>query len=330
MDDKSSPKIFYIGGYDMNGRILKWFLLTGFVILTVGCGRHRLKPAETGAFSYPQAITADPKGDLFIVDLRNSRIVILHPGDTVRATIQISSPPLGSSTGIAVSPSGEIFVSDQSNQRVLVFNPDGTLSKTITDLSPLSPNTFGDTIGLFPQGIAISPDGHVYIADQTNNRIVVLHPNGTVSGSISSVAPYTPSTLSNVLDGITVSPSGKIYVSDHEYNRLVVFGPDGTPLSTITNLSPLSPDRFHGPRGLAFTPDGDLYVTDCYNVRIIVLNPDGTALKSFRTSNNCPQGIAYSASTGYLYTAQSDDSVIEVFNLDGTPRQPIRQFQIEN
>ncbi len=314
----------------MNGRILKWLLLTGFMILAIGCDRHRQKPAETGTFSYPQAIAAGPKGDLFIVDLRNSRIVILHPGDTARATIQISSPPLGSSTGIAVSPSGEIYVSDQSNQRALIFNPDGTLSKTITDLSPLSPNTFGGTIGLFPQGIAISPDGLVYIADQTNNRIVVLHPNGTVSGSFSGVAPYSPSTLSNVLDGITVSPSGKIYVSDHEYNRLVVFGPDGIPLRTITNLSPLSPDRFHGPRGLAFTPDGDLYVTDCYNGRIIVLNPDGTALKSFMTSNHCPQGIAYSASTGYLYTAQSDDSVIEVFNPDGTPRPPIRQFQLKN
>lgn len=84
---------------------------------------------------------------------------------------------------------------------------------------------------LFPSGIAIAPDGSIYISDRAAQRIRLLTRSGevrTVAGSGAIVPP-----------GIFVTPGYR----------------DGAALQA----------QFNGPEGLAIGPDGALYIADSNN-----------------------------------------------------------------
>ena len=88
--------------------------------------------------------------------------------------------------GIAVDPQGRVYVLDQGNHRVQVFTGDGRFLGKWGSLCALyglddeipegegcaSPE--GEGQFLFPKGIAIAPDGTVYVADSDNHRIQVF------------------------------------------------------------------------------------------------------------------------------------------------------------
>jgi len=70
--------------------------------------------------------------------------------------------------GIAVGPSGEVFVSNYQDDWVSVYSASGS---HITDFGDKGPD---DDEFCYPQGIAVTTTGLVYVADSRNNRIQIV------------------------------------------------------------------------------------------------------------------------------------------------------------
>ena len=110
-----------------------------------------------------------------------------------------------------------------------------------------------------PSGVAIAPDGHIWIADGHrggNNRIVKLAPDGTfildVGGGIGSES-REPARFSDAHD-IKVDSHGRVLVADRGNSRIQVFNSDGELLYIWT--------QYGKPSGLFIDQNDILYVGD--------------------------------------------------------------------
>jgi sugar lactone lactonase YvrE len=137
-----------------------------------------------------------------------------------------------------------------------------------------------------PFGIAIAPDGTIYIADAgESNRIRKLTTDGvvtTLAGSSEGFAdgPGAQASL-NSPSGIALDAAGNLFVADTGNNRIRKVTPDGT-VSTIAGDGvsgyadgPAAKARFDAPVGVAVDRHGNVLVADTYNDRIRKIDSNG-------------------------------------------------------
>jgi DNA-binding beta-propeller fold protein YncE len=125
-----------------------------------------------GEFSHPAAVAVAPagpaRGDLYVADEGNDRIVELSPAGAVLAQWGSSGGADGrfhSPTGIAVDGAGEVYVVDSENNRVEVFDPSGRFLEKWGMQGVLA----GDFSQ--PSAVAVDCAGEVYVTDTNNNRV---------------------------------------------------------------------------------------------------------------------------------------------------------------
>ena len=100
--------------------------------------------------------------------------------------------------GVAVSSDGTLFVADTSNQRIAAITPGGVISNFAGGGS--WGTQYGsadgmDTTALFyyPQAVAVSTVGTLFVADSSNNKVRAITPGGnvtTLAGGGSSGTQY--------------------------------------------------------------------------------------------------------------------------------------------
>ena len=143
-----------------------------------------------------------------------------------------------------------------------------------------------------PWGVAMGPDGSLYIADYDNAKIRRVGLDGIITTVAGSDKPYDPrnngdggpATEATLADpfGVVVAPDGSLYIVDQARIRRV--GPDGI-ITTVAgggNFSDPSQVGDGGPAtaaeidpfgGIALAPDGSFYIAD--NSRVRRVGPDG-------------------------------------------------------
>ena len=139
--------------------------------------------------------------------------------------------------------------------------------------------SFGSALGKFntPVGVALDPDGNLYVADSRNHRIQKITPEGDVYGL------GGPDTLS-LPQGVAVDSARFIYVAEQGAHRLRKFGPKGQFVFSLGG-SARSLVRFSSPTALYIDSYHQLFIADTENGRITSYSATG----HWRMDFQCPE-----------------------------------------
>jgi predicted membrane-bound mannosyltransferase/DNA-binding beta-propeller fold protein YncE len=176
---------------------------------------------------------------------------------------------------IALAPDGTLYVTDSRNHRILHLDQDGNLLHAWGEFGAsdyntnvmAEPGTFNE-----PWGVAVGPDGSVYVADTWNNRIQKFTADGeyiTMWGQFgaaeSAVHFWGPR-------GIAVDDLGRVFVTDTGNKRVVIFDSDGNALTSFGGAG-MGVGQFDEPVGIAVDDLDRVYIADTWNKRIQVMIP---------------------------------------------------------
>jgi len=215
------------------------------------------------------------------------------------ASQQIIGSGVGSEPGqlsfprnMAVAADGTVYVADSGNHRIQVFAADGSFLRQwgsscelyteslpgCVDLDGDGPLQVGDGQMREPWGIALSPDGKVYVADTWNHRVQVFDGQGNFLAKWGTFATTNGEAVGSPGDfwgprAVAIDAAGNVYVTDTGNKRIQAFDADGVFLTQYGGGGVVE-GRFDEPVGLAIAPrpdgqpGGALYVADTWNRRI--------------------------------------------------------------
>ena len=212
-----------------------------------------------------------------------------YKGKTVTLTADqiinpdVVTPPMNAPREMAFAPDGSFYVADSRANRILHFDPTGKLlnqwgkssGNSISNPNPNAPQgTFNE-----PWGVAVGPDGSVYVSDTWNYRIQKFTADGTFVKMWSTFNSNGGQSTFYGPRGLAVDAQGRLYVVDTGNKRIVIFDSNGNYVTEFGSPG-LDPGQFDEPVGVAIDSKGVLYVTDTWNQRVqtFTVSPDG---KSF-------------------------------------------------
>jgi hypothetical protein len=237
----------------------------GRSIYTLAGGGRR--PARPGVLAadvdiHPYSIAATPSGGLAFSDA--GRVFGLGRGGRV----QLIADGLGSVDDLAVGPDGSIYVLDTSYSTAQRVTPDGRILTAAGQPHPGADADAGGDGGpadqarlCQPTGIDVQHDGGLLIADQCNNRVRRVAPDGIINtvagtGTQSGAGDNGPARLAStfVPADVAAAPDGGFFVSDRVGQDLSLgwrirhVGANGT-IATVAHVGA-------EPARLAALPDG--------------------------------------------------------------------------
>ena len=187
---------------------------------------------------------------------------------------------------VTVSPNGTVYVADRVNHAIRAISPSGYVS-TVAGIKAAGTTDGQGTIARFsqPQGIAVAPNGTIYVADTSNHRIRAISPSGvvsTVAGSTTGFADGSGSSAKFASPiAVHVAPNGTVYVADYNNHRIRAISPSGL-VSTIAGDGtqgltdgPALNANFRNPVGLGMSSNGALYIADSNNHVLRALSSPG-------------------------------------------------------
>jgi len=185
--------------------------------------------------------------------------------------------------GIATGPDGTITIVDQLNYRVQQFQPDGTFLRQWGGIGA-GLDKFGQINGYAfgPTGLAVAPDGTIYVADTWNHRISAFTSDGKplrqwgnfFNGQENPAA--LPQHTSDFYGprGIAIAANGLLYITDTGNSRILVFDQTGKFVRTFGSFG-TGDGQIDNPVGITARADGTIAVADTNNARILLFSADG-------------------------------------------------------
>jgi uncharacterized protein (TIGR03663 family) len=159
-----------------------------------------------------------------------------------------------------------------------------------------------------PRGIAVSPDGNIYVTDSGNHRVQVFTPQGQFLRSWGGPGAE-PGQFTEPW-GIAVAPNGDVYVADTWNHRVQWFDAQGQfkgmwgYFSDSGGTLEGNPSAFYGPRDVVIDDEGYVYVTDTGNKRIQKFTAEGEFVAAYGAGLNEPVGLA-SDGSGTFFVADT-------------------------
>lgn len=193
-----------------------------------------------------------------------------------------------------------------------------------------------------PRGVAVAPDGSIYVVDMRNARVQRFNADGTFArqfGGLGRGDGQFWREAGRGPTGIAIDSAGFVYVADTWNHRIQKFTKDGAFVAQWGGFSNLvtgapggSRAGFYGPRGIAISAAGEVFVTDTGNARVVVFDGAGKFLREFGSKGagpnqlNEPVGVAVTPDGQRVYVADSSNARIAVFDGQG---QPVAQWPVE-
>jgi DNA-binding beta-propeller fold protein YncE len=234
--------------------------------------------------------------------------------------------PYAAATSFGQMPAGRTWGAtttvaiDRDGKSVWVFERCGGESCADSKLAPIlhfDPNgkllaSFGAGMFVFPHGIAVDPDGNVWVADADGKngkgqQVVKFSPNGKVLLKLGKAGmPGDAPGYFNKPTGVAIARNGDVFVSDGHGGdsnaRVVKFSKSGKFL-VAWGKKGSAPGEFDVPHAIAVDSHERVYVADRSNSRIQVFDADGKFIADWRQFGR-PSGV-YVDAKDVIYVADS-------------------------
>ena len=293
-----------------NNRIRKVNLSSGAITTIAGNGVGSYSgdngQATAAEINYPEGLTLDGRGDLFISDTDNNRVRELklatgvittaagtgmasYSGDGSQATAATLNHPMG----LAADSAGDLYISDMDNSRIREVN---AASGAIATVAGNGTTGFSGDNGAataaelyYPIGVLVDASGDLFIADFDNQRVREVYAS---SGKIATVAgdgsygfngDGVAATAAELADprNMALDSAGNLYIADTSNDRIREVNVSTGLISTVAGNGSshyggdggaASVAVLYYPQGIAVDSQGNLYIADSDNDRIREVN----------------------------------------------------------
>jgi hypothetical protein len=240
-------------------------------------------------FAAPLAIARDSRGDLYVADAGTDSIRKIDISASGTWTVSTFASGLGDPNGLVADNSTyppTLYATDSARNciyRITQAGVGGPVTSTIY-CGAFTPG-FTDANGVnarfnAPTGLAIAPNGTLFVSDSNNNAIRRIDVNGEVSTLVGSGARgYADGSGANARfwlpQGLALDPGGNLFVADEQNHVIRMVSPAGT-VSTVAGKAgtagfadgAVNTALFTLPSAVSVDGFGVLYVTDAGNHRI--------------------------------------------------------------
>ncbi|TSD64642.1 T9SS type B sorting domain-containing protein [Inquilinus sp. KBS0705] len=304
-DVKISPdgKFMYVVEFG-NASIRKIDLATGVVSTFVSANLVR-----------PWRMVFDKNGNIFVTDVGDHTVKKITPAGAVSVyagipgTAAQTNNTFAGPQGIDIDGAGNMYVTDygsnfkslirQVSQGYVTLYAGGKIPATPIDIDGPGADAAFST----PNGLAISPDGNMYVTDYSYIRGISAGPTVTTVAGQPFFGYWEGTGRSarfSYANGITIDDYGFMYVTDVEMVRRI------TPDYVVTNLTSENPGNSNGilgqaslrdPGGLCVDNKGNVYIADANNNLIRKISVTGFQIIDYA---GLPPGLTFDYTTGKI------------------------------
>jgi RHS repeat-associated protein len=195
-------------------------------------------------------------------------------------------------TDVAVDRAGNLYIADYQDRVVRKVNTDGIITTVVGggdgeyEGSPNGRSALDITLE-HPVSVTTDAFGNLYVAEDDNNRVLKVNPNGIVSVVAGNGVPAGPDEVDQNLDspsGITTDAAGNLYIADTDNNRvrkvdtsglITTVAGDGS--TTYIDGKPALETGIYYPQDVAVDMTGNLFILAGVNgaQKIFRVNTEG-------------------------------------------------------
>jgi DNA-binding beta-propeller fold protein YncE len=287
---------------------------------------HTYAPALPNPFT-PHAVATDARGEVFVADSANQRVLRGTSFDGTGATLPDALRPevvgvpwtartepehMRAPAYVSFGPDGKLWVSDTGNNRVVIFAADatGALVRAASQIS----DPFNT-----PVGVVVGPENQVFVVDAGNNRIrrfdAALAHQADFGAAGSGPAQFDQPRGIAIVQ--RVEPL--LLIADRGNNRVQIVQRDGSFVKELTTAGGVA---LAAPEDVAVDARGNIYIADTGNARIVQFDASDNFVRAITVAShglsfNAPCGVSIDAENKLMVTDRSQNMVFRV-EADGT------------
>lgn len=189
--------------------------------------------------------------------------------------------------GVAVGADDSLWISDTLSGTIWRVAGDGTTTPVVLGRPGLERGRDVATRVLAPAGLALAPDGSMFVADRSGHRVCAVTADGSVRVVAGGANGYrdgasTEAQFRSPLD-VAFDPDGACYVADTGNDRIRRIAPDGSVTTVAGSIYDYGDGRgaaarFRRPAALDVDAEGTCYVADTGNNAVRRITPDGAVM----------------------------------------------------
>jgi hypothetical protein len=317
------------------------------VLSNFGCAGTVLMPGQQGSSAPPSGCLSPDHaamGSNASPNTTSTSSTTTTPTSTTTTTLATSAVVPQRPTALAVGPNGNLYIADQTRNQILERLPDGTFVVVAGTGQVGYTGDGGPAVRAElnrPGGMTFAADGSLYFADEGNQRVRAISPNGTIttvvgrgisstSGFVSEGAPALQADVQP--NDVAIGPGGHLYISTAQ--QVLRLNADGTLSVLVGTNGPYqgiygvggqaTAASADGVDGLAFDSAGNLYFFGFNTKTVFVVQPSGVLTEPYGQQSIYPRG------DGSLVTAPDGGIIgmdeLSVVRLLPTSEQTIISF----
>ena len=184
--------------------------------------------------------------------------------------------------GDVKTPSPNLYVADTPANSVDVF-----FSSDFGNVSPSAVIAGADTMLSSPRGVALAPDGTLYVANDAGHGVITVY----APGSSGDAAPERTLSCGGLArpEGMSLDAAGNLYVANFGGNSISVFGPSDTGCVSGNRVIVGPHTCLTHPEDVDVRDDGTAYVASSSAVLVFAAGASGDASPIQRITGSATQ-----------------------------------------